>query len=141
MAADFELIPLYGQQPVVQNRTKSALNFWAGTTLAEEIPAEKPVEDWVRKRILAERVTRSPGNYFDIAINYFTQQDIIQTSMRDLMDGFPTEAERTNFTNNIMVPTTATVMRLIAETDVTDAQIQAWYDANGFEDEEPPPEA
>jgi hypothetical protein len=42
MAADFELIPLYGRQPIVRNRA----------------------------RILADRVTRSPANYLDASINY-----------------------------------------------------------------------
>jgi len=138
MAADFELIPLYGQQPIVQNRTKSSLNFWAGQTLAEAIPATKPEEDWVRLRIMADRVTRSASNYLDIAINYYTQQDVIQTAMRDLMDGFPTEAERTNFTNTIMVPTTPTVMAAVAASDVTADQVQSWYDANGFGEPETP---
>jgi len=138
MAADFELIPLYGQQPIVRNRTSSALNFWAGQTLAESIPATKPTEQWVRLRIMADRVTRSANNYLDMAMSYYTQQDVIQSAMRDLMDGFPTEAERTNFTNNIMVPTTPTVMLAIAASDVTADQIQSWYDANGFA--EPPEE-
>jgi len=138
MAADFELIPLYGQQPIVQNRTKSAMNFWAGTTLAEAIPATKPTEEWVRLRIMADRVTRSLNNYLDMAMNYFTQQDVIQSSMRDLMDGFPTEAERTTFTNSIMVPTTPTVMAAIAASDVTDSTVADWYEANGFGEPEEP---
>jgi hypothetical protein len=138
MAADFELIPLYGQQPIVRNRTSSALNFWAGQTLAESIPATKPTEQWVRLRIMADRVTRSANNYLDMAMSYYTQQDSIQSAMRDLMDGFPTEAERTNFTNNIMVPITPTVMLAVASNDVTAQQIQDWYDANGFEESEEP---
>lgn len=139
MAADFELIPLYGQQPVVRNRTSSALNFWAGQTLALAIPGTKPDEDWVRARIMADRVTRSLNNYLDIVMNYYTQQDAIQASMRDLMDGFPTQTERDTYTNSIMVPTTPVVMAQVAESDVTDQQVQAWYDANGFPDV--PPEA
>ena len=136
MAADFELIPLYGQQPIVQNRTKSAINFWAGQILALEIPGTKPTEEWVRARILAERVTRYPQNYLESSINYYTQQDAIQSSMRDLMDGFPTQAERDTYTNSIMVPTTPKVMKAVAESDVTDQQVQDWYNANGFP--EPP---
>src|SRR6185503_5670542 len=97
-----------------------------------------PTEQWVRLRIMADRVTRSANNYLDMAMSYYTQQDVIQSAMRDLMDGFPTEAERTNFTNNIMVPTTPTVMLAIAASDVTADQIQSWYDANGFA--EPPEE-
>jgi len=138
MAADFELIPLYGQQPVVQNRTKSAMNFWAGQTLALQIPATKPTEDWVRARILAGRVTGNPLNYLDRAINYYTQQNAIQSSMRDLMDAFPTQAERDTYTNSIMVPTTPVVMAQVAAADVLDKDVQDWYNANGFAD--PPPE-
>jgi len=136
MAADFELIPLYGQQPVVQNRTKSAMNFWAGQTLATAIPGTKPNEEWVRARILAERVTRYPQNYLDTSINYYTQQDAIQSSMRDLMDAFPTQVERDTYTNSIMVPVTPVVMAQVAEGDVTDQQVTDWYNANGFP--EPP---
>jgi len=136
MAAGFELIPLYGQQPVVQNRTKSAINFWAGQTLALAIPGTKPTEEWVRARILAERVTRSPQNYLDTSINYYTQQDAIQSSMRDLMDAFPTQAERDTYTNSIMVPVTPVVMAQVAEGDVTDQAVTDWYNANGFA--EPP---
>ena len=136
MAADFELIPLYGQQPVVQNRTKSAINFWAGQTLAIEIPGTKPTEEWVRARILAGRVTENPQNYLDRAMNYYTQQDAIQSTMRDLMDGFPTQAERDTFTNSIMVPTTPVVMAQVAANDVLDQAVTDWYNANGFA--EPP---
>jgi hypothetical protein len=138
MAADFELIPLYGQQPIVRNRTSSALNFWAGQTLAESIPATKPTEQWVRLRIMADRVTRSANNYLDMAMSYYTQQDSIQSAMRDLMDGFPTEAERTNFTNNIMVPITPTVMLAVAANDVTQQQVEDWWEANGFGEPEEP---
>ena len=138
MAADFELIPLYGQQPIVRNRTASALNFWAGGTLAIEIPETKPDEEWVRARILADRVTRNPNNYLDIALSYYTQQDAIQASMRDLMDGFPTQTERDMFTNSIMVPVTPTVMAAVAESDVTSQHVQDWYNANNFADEVTP---
>lgn len=134
MAADFELIPLYGQQPIVRNRTASALNFWAGQTLALPIPGTKPDEEWVRSRILADRVTRYPSNYLDPSISYYTQQDAIQSNMRDLMDGFPTQAERDIFTNSIMVPTTPVVMKAVAASDVTDQQVQDWYKQNGYSD-------
>jgi hypothetical protein len=139
MAADFELIPLYGQQPIVRNRTSAAMNFWAGQTLAQEIPETKPDEKWVRARILADRVTRNPNNYLDPSLSYYTQQDAIQASMRDLMDGFPTQTERDMFTNSIMVPTTPVVMEHVAAFDVLDQAVQDWYNANGFV--EPPPEA
>ena len=138
MAADFELIPLYGQQPVVRNRTSAAMNFWAGSVLLAEIPEEKPDEDWVRDRILADRVTRNPNNYLDPAMSYYTQQDVIQSTMRDLMDGFPTQAERDTFTNSIMVPTTPKVMKAIAAYDVLQSAIDQWYLDNGFGPEPAP---
>jgi hypothetical protein len=138
MAADFELLPLYGQQPVVRNRTLAALTFWGGQWINEVPPTEKPAADWVKKRILADRVTRNPSGYLDMSMNYYSQQDAIQVRMRDLMDGFPTEAERTEFTNTLMVPATQVVMGQIAEVDVTDSSVDQWYTDNGFN--EPPAE-
>ena len=137
MAADFELLPLYGQQTVVRNRTSAALNFWAGQNLKEAIPATKPAEDWVKKRILAGRVTQAPSSYLDASLNIYTQQDGIQNTMRDLMDGFPTSTESTTFTN-LMTSVTPAVMAAYAQFDVNDTQVEQWYIDNGFG---PPPEA
>ena len=141
MALDTQLAPLYGNQVLVRNRTSAALNYWAGYQATLPIPTEKPDSSWVKQRITAERVTNTPVNYLDRVMGYYTQDPTIQTNMRDLMDGFPTDAEETTY-KGFMESSTSAVMTRFSEFEVSNDQVQAWYDQNGFaeEPEEPPAE-
>ena len=137
MPLDANLAPVYGEQPIVRNRTKTAINYWAGYVSSLPIPATKPDPSWVKERILAGMMTTMPENYLTMAFNFYTQDAGIQTAMRDLMDGFPTEAESTNYAT-VMESSTGAVMSKMAPVLVSNQQVQDWYNANGFA--EPPVE-
>lgn len=131
MALTTELVVEYGNQQIVKDRTKSALLYWSGYVSGITIPTEKPEESWVRQRILADRIARTPDNYIQPVMGYYIQDANIQTNMRDLMDGFPTDTEETTYAGFMELATSAQMSRF-AETEVTDQQVQDWYNENGF---------
>ena len=131
MALTTELVADYASQKVVQERTKSALLYWAGYVATLPVPTEEPEESWVRQRILSDRITRNPDSYVQSTNGFYMQDANIQTNMRDLMDGYPTEQEETSYAA-FMESATSAQMGRFAETEVSDASVDQWYADNGF---------
>jgi len=131
MAADNILLSQYLTQQVVRQRNSVGLIEWAGTVTAEAIPTTKPNEAWVKQRIVAERIPQSPDNYTQRTLAYFLQDSTTTTNIRQYLNAFnddPTEVALAAQVNTVIVD----FMPRFAATDVTDQQVQQWYDSNGF---------
>jgi len=129
--ADDRLLAQYPKQDTVRDRNFSALIGWSVTIISETIPTTKPDEEWVRERLVAERIPVQTANYVDRTMSYFMQDDVTQTNIRQFLNPWNDEATEVSLSaqNELIIDR---FMPRFAKTDVSDEQVQAWYDANGF---------
>ena len=129
--ADDLLLAQYPKQQTVRDRNFSALIGWSITIISATIPTTKPDEEWVRERLVAERIPVQTANYVDRTMSYFMQDDVAQTNIRQFLNPWNDEATEVSLSaqNELIIDR---FMPRFAKTDVSDEQVQAWYDANGF---------
>jgi hypothetical protein len=131
--ADYRLIAQYPKQAVVRDRNLGGLVEWAGYTSALPIPTEKPPEDFVRQRIVAEQIPLQATIFVDRTMSFFMQDPATQTNLRELMSAFNDEAAEVALSAQIQSVIGAFMPRFAAmESNVSDAQVEQWYAANGF---------
>jgi hypothetical protein len=129
--ADDLLLANYPRQAVVRDRNSSGLLNWAAGVTAEPIPTAKPDEDWVRERLVAERIPGQPDNYCTRTMSYMQQHDIVQTNIRQFLSQWNDESTEVSLSaqNQTII---SDIMPAFSKADVSDADVQAWYAANGF---------
>lgn len=123
------LTAYYSPERVVVNRRNSvALMNWAQEISTEDIPNDVD-DDWVRLRLLADRIQPSAGpeqQYVLLTKSYFLADEDTQTNIRQYCSDMNSEAEEVSLTNQ----TAAVLRRFVdrfAATQVTSDQIAAWY--------------
>lgn len=129
--ADDLLLAAYPKQQVVRDRNYSALIIWANGVSAQPIPEEKPPEDWVQQRLVAERIPTATDSYVSRTSSYFMQDPTTQTNIRQFLNAWndePTEVSLSAQNASII----AAFMPRFAATDATQAQVDQWYLDNGF---------
>jgi phosphoglucomutase len=131
--ADYQLMAQYPKQQIVRDRNSGGLIAWSAYVTTEAIPATKPDEDWVRERIVAEQIVLNPNVYVDQSMSYFMQDPATEGSLSALMNPFNTEATEATLSDEVQNVIGTFMPRFAAQT-VTDAQVQAWWDAHGFAD-------
>lgn len=125
----------YRRQPVVASRNSSALLRWATGITAADIPATKPSEDWVRDYIVAGRMPEQIDGYTQRTLSYFLQDPGVTTNIYPWLNTFnppDTEDQLSNQNASII----AAFMPRFALSDVSEQQVQDWYNTHGFG---PPP--
>jgi hypothetical protein len=136
--ADHRLMAQYPKQACVRDRNMGGLVAWAGYITAEAVPPTKPDEEWVRERIVAEQIPLNPQVYVDRTMSYFLQDPQTETNVRDYLSEWNSEAQEAALCDQIQAVISAFMPRFAAA-DVSDAQVQQWYDQNGYPAPEPPP--
>jgi hypothetical protein len=131
--ADDLLLAQYPKQQVVRDRNSSGLLDWAAGVVAEPIPPDKPDEDWVRKRLVAERIPIQPDNYVQRTLAFFQQHEIVQVNIRQFLSQWNDEATEVSLSAQNAAIISDFIARFAA-VDVSDADVAAWYEANGFVD-------
>jgi hypothetical protein len=129
--ADDLLLANYPRQAVVRDRNSSGLLNWAAGVTAEPIPPDKPDEDWVRRRLVGERIPGQPDNYTTRTMPYYQQHRAIQENIRLYLNQWNDEATEASLSQQIQ-DVTNEIMPAFAAVDVSDADVAAWYAANGF---------
>ena len=135
--SDYALLAQYPKQAVVRDRNLGGLVAWSAYVTAESIPTTKPDEGWVRQRIVAEAIPLNSGVYVDRTMHYFLQDPQTIANVREYMGQWNDDAQEAALSDQIQSVIGAFMPRFAAS-DVTDAQVQAWYDANGFGTPSPP---
>jgi hypothetical protein len=131
--ADYQLMAQYPKQQIVRDRNSGGLVAWSAYTGSLPIPETKPDADWVRQRVVAEQIPLNVNVYVDQSINYFVQDPATQASLSALMNPWNDEATEAGLSDEVQGVIGTFMPRFAAQT-VTDTQVQAWYDANGFAD-------
>jgi hypothetical protein len=135
--ADYRLTAQYPKQQVVRDRNYSGLMVWSAYTLALEIPPEKPDEEWVRERILAEQTPTQINQLVEQTLPYFLQDPATVDNISQYLNAWNDEATETTLSTEIGAVISAFMPRYSA-TQVSDGQVQTWYNNNGFPPPPPP---
>ncbi len=138
MALDI-LLAQYPKQPVVRDRNFAGLVAWAASRTAAAVPADPPLE-WVRERLVAERIPLQPANYVERTIAFFMQDPATVTNIREYLSPWNDEAAETSLSAQIG-GVIAAFMPRFAMQDSTAAQLALWYRDHGLDPpaELPPP--
>jgi len=133
MAQNNILLNQYRTAPAVQQRNSIGLNAWAGATAIIPIPGTKPEADWVRARIVAERIPQMIDTYTQRTLGYFLQDPATVTNIWEFL-AFNDEATEVSLSSQVESMIAAFMPRFSA-IDVTQQQVTDWYTNNGFPNE------
>lgn len=125
------LIGQYPKQQVVRDRNGAALLRWAAYISAQAIPTNKPDEEWVRNRIMADRMPEQIDSYVQRTLSYFLQDPGTIENINAFLNSFNTadiEDQLSNANDAIINGFSAR----FGMSDVSDDQVQQWYADNGF---------
>lgn len=125
------LLAQYRKQMVVADRNSSALLRWASYTSGLDIPSSKPSEDFVRTRLVSERVPEQIDSYVQRTLSYFLQDPNTVSNINAFLNAFNTEAVEEQLANFNDAIINGFISRFAAS-DVSEQQVQDWYTANGF---------
>ena len=128
-AQDNTLQSKYLTRPVVRQRNSVTLVGWSAYVSALAIPAA-PDDDWIRQRIAAENLPLSLDFATTQTLVYFLQDSNTQTNILQFIseDNDATTESSLASQNDTII---AAFAPRWARATVTDAQVQAWKDANG----------
>jgi len=130
MAQNNILLDQYRTSQAVSKRNAVGLNAWAGYTANLPIPATEPDTDWVRARIVAERIPQAMDSYVARTMGYFMQDPATNTNIWQFIN-FNNEATEVALSSQVE-QIIGGFMPRFAAMDVTQSQVDAWYEANGF---------
>jgi hypothetical protein len=130
MAQNNILIEQYRTSGAVQKRNAAALNAWAGSMAAQPIPTEKPAADWVRARIVAERIPSMIDSYVARTLGYCMQDPTTVTNIWQYLN-YNNEATEVSLSGQLDGIIAAFMPRFSA-IDVTQSQVDQWYIDHGF---------
>lgn len=125
------LISQYAKQQVVRDRNSNSLLTWSAYVANEQIPIEKPSEDWVRVRLVAERMPQQTASYVERTLSYFQMDPNCVTNIRQFLSEWNDEATETALSQQNEGIIGGFISKF-ASLDVSDEQVQAWYAAHGF---------
>lgn len=129
--SDYRLLADYPKQQVVRDRNYVGLDQWAAYTATLEIPTAKPDADWVRMRMVAERIPQQLDSYVQRTLSYFLQDPATQTNIRQYLNAYNDEATETALASQIE-GVIGTFMPRFAAMEINDTQVDQWYADNGF---------
>jgi hypothetical protein len=124
--SDFLLMAQYARQPIVKDRNSSGLIAWSASETAAAVPPG-PSDEWVRQRIVAERIPQQTTNYVDRTMSYFLQDPATVANLRTYLSAWNEPAVENDLSQEINA-VIAGFMPRFAHQDVSDAQVQAWRD-------------
>lgn len=127
----YTLYAKFPQQQICRDRQYSGLLRWAAYQTALPIPPTKPDEDFVRERIVAEKIPTQADYYVAQTMSYVVATPDIQTNIRQHLNAFNDEATEAAMDLQVDGALSST-LPAYCRTQVSQSQIDQWYADNGF---------
>jgi hypothetical protein len=130
----YTLIAQYPRQAVCRDRQYTGLLRWAAYVVALPVPvppAAAPDEDWIKQRIVAGRVSINPLVYVEQTISGVASTPDVQTNIRQHLHAFNDEGVEAAMDAQVD-GALAVVMPAFCRASVTEGEVQAWLNDNGF---------
>ena len=122
--ADDVLIAQYPKQAVVRDRNFSALVAWAASMTAQPTPVD-PDDEWVRLRVVAERIPQGAAGYVERTMAFFIQDPTTVVNIREFLNPWnsPTVEDSLSHQNAAIIEA---FMPRFSVIDVPPPQVEAW---------------
>jgi len=132
-ASKDECIAAFPRSQVCQDRTYSRLIAWASYTTSLPLPPTDtaPDPDWVRQRVLAERLPLYSGTYVSQVMPYLLEVPNVTDDVRSHLNAYNDEATETTLVGEIDAGL-AVIMPKFAEAMVSDQDVANWCEKNGY---------
>jgi hypothetical protein len=132
-ASQDECVAQFPRQACCNDRIYSRLISWAGYTTALPMPPTDTAPDveWVRQRVLAEKLPAQAYQYVTTVSPYLLPVPQISQKIRTHLNAWNDEATETDLAADIDSGL-AVIMPKIAAATVSDAEVANWCDRNGY---------
>ena len=127
----YTLYAKFPQTQVCRDRQYSGLLRFSAYFGALPIPEAKPAEDWVRQRILAERIPPQTTFFVEQTMSYVVATPDIQTNIRQHLNGYNDDTTEASMDVQVDAAISST-MPAYAKTQVSEQAVKDWYTNNGF---------
>lgn len=132
-ASHDECIAAFPRSQACQDRTYSRLISWASYTVSLPLPPTDiaPDPDWVRQRLLAERMPLYASTYVYQVMPYLLEVPNVTQDIRNHLNAFNDEATEATLVNEIDAGL-AVIMPKFAAATVSDQEVANWCAKNGY---------
>jgi hypothetical protein len=126
----YAMMKQYSISQDAAGRNYGGLTNWSAMQLAEAIPPS-PTDDWIRLRLMAERVPQTPDAYVSRIASYMLQVPEILNTLTLQMAPYLEDADASTVQqaiDNALV----IVMPQLAKVEITQAMVDQWRIDNGY---------
>jgi len=127
---DTRALAEYSRSPTAKDRNYVGLLLWAAARVAEAIPAA-PTDEWIRLRLVAERIPLAPELYAIRTMAYFIQDPATQAEVRAFLQTDNSDAIE-GVLNTLVQEIIAAFMPRFALTEIAQPQVKQWISDNRF---------
>ena len=123
----------FPRQQVCIDRTYSRSIAWAAYTTSLPLPPTNtaPAVDWVRQRVLAERMPANANGYVSMIAPYLLEVPQITGRIRDHLNAWNDETTEGELVADIDTGF-AVIMPKFAAAVISDQEVIAWCNRNGY---------
>jgi hypothetical protein len=130
MSDRYALMKQYAVSQAVAGRNYGGLTNWSAMQLAEAIPPS-PTDDWIRLRLMAQRIPQTPDAYVLRIPPYMLQVTDIVDHLCDQMSPYLEDLEATAVQQSID-NAMQIVMPQLAAVEITQSMVDQWRIDNGY---------
>lgn len=120
----------YSRSPVVRDRNYGGLAAWAAGQLQQPIPSN-PDDQWIRMRVMAERIPNQPDAYVSRIAPYMLQTSDVVDHICDHLAPF-LEDDRADAVQTQISAAIQAVMPTLAAFEIQTPLIEQWRKDHGF---------
>jgi hypothetical protein len=128
----YDLLAAFPTQDITKKRQYGGLLRWAKPKALETLPTEKPAEQWVRERMVAERIPQQINNYVDWTMSYTAMDTQIATNMRNHLNAYNTTGMETQLDAEVDAALNL-YLPLFCTGHISESMVTQWYIDHGFE--------
>lgn len=126
----FAAMSEYARSPVVRDRLYGGVMAWSAGQLVEPVPPN-PDDEWIRRRIMAERIPQTPDHFAQRIAPYTLQTADIVDHLADHLASF-LETERADQVETQINAAVQAAMPKLAQSEVPAAQVDLWRKEHAF---------
>jgi len=128
---DYRLLADYSRAQIVKDRNYVGLLLWASARVALPIPATRPSDEWIRLRMIAERIPLTPDLYAIRTLAYFIQDPATQGEVQAFLKTDNDEATE-GVLNELIAEILDAFMARFALNEIAQPQVNQWAIDQGF---------
>jgi len=122
---DSRALAEYSRSQTAKDRNYIGLLLWAAARTAEPLPASLPTDEWIRLRLVAERIPLTPDLYAIRTLAYFIQDPATQAEVHALLKTDNDDATE-GALNDLVLESIEAFMPRFAVAEIAPPQVYQW---------------